>query len=97
MDTEPTTPTPDTETPVTAAPVALVPKVEDETTLSYRLKIVQQACGEVRKQVAEACGKNDQPGYYAADTWIVEAERALRKAATQCEEAEAAATVRGEV
>jgi hypothetical protein len=47
----------------------------------------------LREQINVASGKSDQRGFHQAQVWLTEAERALRKAAVQCEEAEAAAAV----
>jgi hypothetical protein len=89
MDIEPIIPD---EAQPTAVQAEREPEPERET-IAQRLNILHQACGMLREQINVASGKSDQRGFHQAQVWLTEAERALRKAAVQCEEAEAAAAV----
>lgn len=60
-------------------------------SLQYKALALQNACSAFRESVQAALERNDQPGYHKAIGWLNEAERALRKAAVQVDEADTAA------
>ena len=85
-DTNPTTPE---QTPAPTAPT--VSATRPKVTLANKADNLKGACEALREQVRAACGRSDQPGYHQGEKWLIEAERALRKAAVQIEEADLAA------